>query len=236
MTGAAYQPLAAEVHLERGSGAEPVRVLEAWEELRPVAEPLALTLLLGNFESDTGWREELDPPVSTWQLVEQGVSDRVRVEPSADPAARRHEVAEIDRAQISQWIDAALAQPPPRPGVLVGVSWVQCYNVRAAIFDEGPDPEGYRLIHADGVLDLPVEHRRGQAYVLAPADGLALLPPVAWALSRADNRLQLNVTVNWSPWLELQRPEGAGVRAAVERLRAWGWDLSEPSYPLELMP
>jgi hypothetical protein len=237
MTGAAYQPLAAEIHLERGSGSEPARVLEVWEELRPIAEPLALTLLLGHFQSDTGWREELDPPISTWQLVEQALPDRVGVEPPADALARRCEVPEIDRAQISRWFDAALAQPPPSPGVVVGVSSVHCHHIRAAIFDKGPDAEGYRLVYSDGILDMPVEHRRGQAYVLAPADGLALLlPPLAWTISRADDWLRLDFTVNWSPWLELQGPEGAGVRAAIERLRRRGWTLAEPTYRLQLVP
>lgn len=233
---AAYQPLAAQATLERSAGSDLAHVLEACDQLSPVVEPLALTVLLRAFDAETGAPEPLAPDVSTWQLVERRLPEHVTVPAAADPAARRVEVAELERGEIGRFIETALDQPTPAPDAVVGLGSIHCEHVRAAISDQGPEDGGYRLLTADGLLELPVQLRRGRAYVLSAAEGVSVRPPVGWALDRLDGWLRLVVSVNWSPWLQLDRPEGAGVRAAVQRLRQAGWSLAEPSHALELRP
>jgi hypothetical protein len=234
VTGAAYQPLAAELRFEAANGSDEDRALVAFEELHQVAAPLALTLLLGGYEEGTHWRDDVDPADSSWQIVERGLPERIVIDWPQDPNLHRSDVAVMDRAAVAGWLRSALAQPPPRDGYTVGLSLLQCAHIRAPVADPGPDPDGYRLVHAEGILDLPLEEHDGRPYVLAPADGLALLPPVGWTIARTGLVLRLDVTVNWSPWLAPDRPEGAATRAAAERLRGRGWTLVEPVPALEL--
>jgi|tagenome__1003787_1003787.scaffolds.fasta_scaffold20913699_2 hypothetical protein len=234
--GAAYQPLVAEIHLETPAGDDVARSLEVLEELRPVVQPLALTLLLGCWEHDGAVRADLDPDAPAWQLVERGLPERIRIEPPDAPGVRRREVEAIDRDEVARWAAEGLAQPAPGPGLTVDLASLHCFHVRAPVAEGFDGEDGYRLLHPDGVLDLPLERRDGRAWVLAPADGLHLYPPVAWTVKRSADWLRADVSVNWSPWLDLGRPEGAGVRAAAERLRERGWDLAEPAYALELVP
>jgi hypothetical protein len=230
----AYQPLAATVHLEAASS-DDLRALEVWEELRPVVEPLALTLLVGAFDAETGVRADLDPDLSVWQLIERGLPERIEIDEPDVSALRRAEVDELGRLELTRWLEEALAQPAPEPGAVVGLASLHCDFVRARLGDAQSD-DSYRLVHPDAVLELPLEHDNARAYVLAPSDGLHFLPPVGWTVKRSDGWLRADVTVNWLPWLDLGRPEGAGVRGAAERLRDRGWQLIEPAFPLELIP
>jgi hypothetical protein len=234
--GAAYQPLGAEIGLRCEIGSDVERALQVWEELSPVAAPLALTLLLGSYERETGWPDAVEPSHSSWQITERPLPSRVEIDWPQDPNLRRSSAPSLNRHTLERWMREALSEPSPVPGHVTALSSVHCTHVRAPVSDEGPDSEGYRLLTVDGVFDFPVEHRGGWAYVLAPADGVPVQPPIGWTLLRTGDLLRADVTVNWSPWLELDRPEGLAAQAAARRLQARGWTLVTPVPALELVP
>jgi len=234
---AAYVPLSGVIRLNSPLDADtpPQEVLEralaVGEALTDIAEPLALDLLLGCRAPGVPVLEhEPVPEHAVWQIVERGLPDALEVRA---PEAQVVEASALSADALREWGARALAQPAGEYEVTL--SSLRCSYSRSLVSDVPADATGYVLLDESGPIELPLERRDGATWVLAPAHDLLMQPPVSWAVSR-DVEIIAELWVNWSPWLEPSRPEGAGVRRAVERLQASGWTLREPVFALGLTP
>ena len=239
-SAAEYVPLAATIRLEAPveADAPPAavfdRMLQVVEALAGACEPLALTLLLGcRIPGVPVLEHEPEPRLPAWQLVEAGLPPEMVIRPPDVADARCEEAPALSADSARAWAARALAQDPPAPGLEVTPASLRVSYTRSRASDAVGDT--YTVLDGGDRIGLPVERRGDDAWVLAPAHDLLMQPPVSWWVAR-DDELYAELWVNWSPWLDPQRPEGAGVRRAVERLQASGWTLRAPVYPLDLVP
>jgi hypothetical protein len=237
---AAYVPLAAVIDLDAPLTPDtpPLEVVDLAlavpAALTGVCEPLALDLLVGYREPGVPVLEhEPVPERPAWQIVEAGLPDSIVVRPPDVPGAQQVEVPSLSVDAVHAWAEQALDQP--MPGLELTLWSLRCNYCRALVSGLPENPDSYVVDTGDRAVAHPVERLDGATWALAPAHDLLMQPPVSWFVSR-DVELIAQLWVNWSPWLDPTRPEGAGLKQAVERLQSSGWRLREPVYQLELVP
>jgi hypothetical protein len=237
MSEAEYAPLAGVVRLLAPLDADTPpaavfeRMLAVTVALAGTCEPLALDLVLAGRAPGMPLLEP-DPAPSAWQLVEAGVPAEVVIRPPDAPDAHVEDTPALTPDAAREWAARVLAQPPPEPGLELTPASLGVAYTRARI---GDAPDAYVVLDDGAAVPQPLERRAGGTWVLAPPRDLLMQPPVSWRVVREDD-LHAELWVNWTPWLDPERPEGAGVRAAVRQLQLDDWELRAPVHPLGLTP
>jgi hypothetical protein len=199
--------------------------------LMDVCRPLEVTLLPGLRAAGVPVLEA-GPAPPPRQIVEADLPERIVIRPPEDGEQQR--APALTPETLAAWAtDAVTAERAPA-GLEVTLAALVCGASMARVDSLPPDADTYVVLD-ERPVEHPVLRRDGALWVPAPVDDLLMQPAVAWRVAR-DVELRAELWVNWSPWLDVERPEGAGLRAAVETLRHSGWALREPVYELELAP
>jgi hypothetical protein len=208
VSDANYRPQGAVIRLGAPPGEVVERAVEVPAALADVCRPLEVTLVPGTREpgSDYLVPEEERP---ARRIVRSELPDRVALHGDAT-------APELDGSALEAWLTATLAAEPAPPGLEVTISTLLSSACCARV---DTDADTYVVV-SDVAVEHPVVRH---AWVPAPVDGLLMQPPVSWRVG-LEAGLYAELWVNWSPWLDAERPEAQRLQAAVDALRAQGWE------------
>ncbi len=183
-------------------------------------EPLPVHVELACCDAETGVPLHDPKPVMPFhQLRRSSVPEAVAI-PEVWTETRVAQNERLDRAGILDWLGTILA------GQRCPAGWTQLLveAVRARLPEGIAAGDELPVGYGAGVIRYPVERSADASRVAGPLATNYDTAPFNARIVNEGGALSLDLTVNWSLWIDgAGRP---GVDAAVDRLKALGWDVS----------
>ncbi|MDX6389915.1 MAG: hypothetical protein QOJ73_978 [Streptosporangiaceae bacterium] len=138
----------------------------------------------------------------------------------------------MDREEILDWLGATLVQQEcPHPDTRPGWRQLLVEAVRARLPEgtsDGADSDGDELpvAYRAGVIRYPVERARDGLWVSGPLATNFDTAPFEVRIVNEAGVLSLDLSLNWSPWMDTDGAGRPDIEAAVDRLSALGWDVA----------
>jgi hypothetical protein len=189
--------------------------------LWPVVQPLSVTLEMAG-SRDLPFLEHVPVPVSTWHLREVEVPAHVPVNARVEVLGKHSEeaVPELTPQVLADWLARAHAQQLPEGSVPVLYA-LHVYYTRARLLEyQEPCAE---LAFGPQTYTLPVEQRKDGLWVAGPMRRTMINPPIRWKLVNDSGRLDLEIEIGWSAWVETGSAEAELWLTCLQELEKQGW-------------
>jgi hypothetical protein len=191
--------------------------------LWPVVQSLSVTLEMAARSRDLPFLErDIPVPVSTWHLREVEVPAHVSVDAYVKEPGKHSEetTPELTPQVLADWLARAHAQQLPEEYVPVLYA-LHVYFTRARLLEyQEPCAELAIGLHT---YTLPVEQRKDGLWVAGPMRGTMINPPIRWKLMNNDGRLDLEIEIGWSAWVETGSAEAELLMTCLQELEKQGW-------------
>jgi hypothetical protein len=196
--------------------------------LWPVVQPLSVTLEMAARSRDLPLLElDIPVPISTWHLREVEVPAHVPVNARVEKLGKHREeaVPELTPQVLAGWLARAHAQELPE-GYVPVLYVLHVYYTRARLLSyQEPCAE---LAFGPETYTLPIEQREDGLWVSGPMRGTIINPPIRWTLVNNDGRLDLEIEIGWSPWVETGSAEAELWLTCLQELEKQGWESDIP--------
>ena len=205
-------------------------ILEVFEELENVVQPLTADLQLGYCDREflfVDQQLDLEPEFPVWHLRTNDIPIDLKIEPGfVNPQIT--EVKELSKKTMMKWIEKALQQECPYAQTH-RICWdtIYIWSVRANIFDESlfKENQSLKLDSKLKTYELPFEWRNDGVWVYNCKD-LKTQFPFTFMLSHEGQVLSITISVHWSLWTESGSPEHTALSQAISRIIAKGWEVN----------
>ncbi|MBT2447978.1 hypothetical protein J7F03_12990 [Streptomyces sp. ISL-43] len=196
--------------------------------------PLAVDVELACCDAESGYPLDEPRPRAPYQQLRLGpLPETLAVrEVWTDTRVTRVEDRDrLARAEILGWLAAVRAgQECAQPRTATGWTQLLVESVRARLPKSTGELSVLPVSYGAGVIAYPVERPADASddslWVSGPLEGRPGTAPFELRIVNEAGFLSLDLSLNWSPWIE---PDGAGrpaVDAAVARLSSLGWDVT----------
>ena len=191
--------------------------------LWPVVRPLSLTLQMAAWPHDSICIDSKIPvPISYWHLYEMSPPAHVAIPGWIDPSKDSEEaIPELTLQALADWLARAHAQQLPE-GYFSVLETLRMHASRACLLE---DQEPYaELTKHQNTSVIPVEKREDGFWVSGPVrEGMVIHPPIEIELFYDYGRLDLEISVYWSPWIEAGFAEAELLKSCLQELEKDGW-------------
>lgn len=195
-------------------------------------EPLSVDAELACCDAETGYPlDEPRPAEPFHQLRRASLPEMVMIR-EVWSETRVEQRERFDRDEILDWLGVILAeQECPQPDTRPGWTQLLVEAVRARLPEgtsDGADSDGDKLpvAYGAGVIRYPVERTAGALWVVGPLSTNYDTAPFEVRIVNEAGVLSLDLSLNWSPWIDTDGAGRPDVEAAVGRLLALGWDVA----------
>jgi hypothetical protein len=120
---------------------------------------------------------------------------------------------------LADWLERAHAQQLPE-GYVPALDTLYVYYTRARLLE---DQEPIQLALGPETYTLPLEPREDGLWVAGPMRGTLIHPPISWKLVNTDGRLDLEIDMGWSAWIETGSAEAELFMRCLHELEKQGW-------------
>ncbi|MCU1287452.1 MAG: hypothetical protein JWO13_3802 [Acidobacteriales bacterium] len=133
----------------------------------------------------------------------------------------------LDRDQILDWLRAILAeQECPQPDTIPGWRQLLVETVRARLPEGTSDGDELPVTYGAGMIRYPVERAADALWVAGPLATHHDTAPFEVRIVNEAGVLSLDLSLNWSLWIDTDGAGRPDIEAAVGRLSALGWDVA----------
>lgn len=196
-----------------------------WEVMRPLEVNLTIA---AKQRGSSIIDKKIPVPVSSWYLYEMYFPARVELARGMDPSTYNEGIPELTPQALTDWLTRAHAQQLPE-GYVPRLTNLYVNSTRARLLQ---DQEPYaELTWRCDTNAIPVEKREDGLWVSGPMqEGMIMHPPITIELSTYQvhpdypEELLLNISVNWSPWIEAGSAEEELFLACLLELEKHGWE------------
>jgi len=192
-------------------------------------EPLSVDVELACCDAETSYPlDEPRPAAPFHQLCLASLPEMVVIREVWN-GTRVERRERLDRDEILDWLGAILAkQECPQPDTRPGWTQLLVEAVRARLPQATIDGDVDELpvAYGAGVIRYPVERVADTLWVAGPLATNYDTAPFEVRIINEAGFLSLDVSLNWSPWIDADGPGRPDVEAAVGRLSALGWDVA----------
>jgi hypothetical protein len=203
--------------------------------LWPVVRPLSVDLTIAARQLDPPVIDkEIPVPVSNWRLYERYPPVHVTIPKWAElewanPSYyREEEISELTPQALADWSARAHIQQLPEGYVPILGSLHMNYTRARILQDQEPYAElawRWSQYRSWEICAVPVEKREDGFWVSGPMrEGMIMNPPIAIDLSTCEGDLKLDISVNWSPWVEAGSEEAELLKSCLRELEKQGWE------------
>ena len=192
--------------------------------LWPVVQPISVTIEIEARSREFPFIEyEIRLPVSTWHLREVDVPAYVPVAAWVEEFGRHREetVSQLTLQALADWLARANTQQLVE-GYVPVLHILHMYHTRARLL-EYEQSSAQLAWYGSEMYTIPVEKREDGLWVSGPMwERMIRRPPIKIELSTYEGQLELEISVNWSPWIETGSAEAELLKACLHELEKQG--------------
>ena len=197
-----------------------------WSVVQPLS--VDLTIAASSLHEFPCIEREIPVPVRNWHLLEVNAPAHVAITKWAEWEGRdpnkysEEEIPELTLPALTDWLARAHAQQLPE-GYVPVLDTLKMHDTRAHLLEY---QKSYaQLACGPETYAIPVEKRENGLWVSGPMpDAMINNPPIGITLTNFHGRLDLDIAVYWSLWIEAGFAEAELLRTCLHELEKQGWE------------